>query len=79
MSAKKKAAKVKHPKKEIQIKKTSDFVYEIIDPVTGGIWIYGAESDKTEEEIMTHLVRLMTLMGVVRPEKGQIKAVKSFS
>ena len=79
------AAKAKKPKAATapqpnpQWKKVSDFVYEIVDPVTGGTWSYIANREMDEEQLYRAILQAIVFFGIKRPPKGTASILKSFS
>jgi hypothetical protein len=53
-------------------KHRGSFTYEIIDPVTGGLWSYYAKRKMSDEELFQRIIFLMTFCKVKRPKRGQV-------
>lgn len=59
-------------------KQRGRFTYEIVDPVTNGLWMLSVGRKMSDDELFSCVHTMMTFQGVERPKSGQVLFLEMF-
>lgn len=52
-------------------KRRGDLAYEIVDPITGGLWVVASSREMTDVELNAYVAGQIAFCNVERPGRGQ--------